>query len=156
MAVALTLLSFGATAQQSVNIEPKIKAIASEFENSKGVDCVEISEGLGLTMVKKAFTPQFGKEFMKDVTSMVIIDYSDASNDVCSAIRRRVESLSAYLEEYTPKDNSVKEGEYLKSYATVKDKKHISNFVVITESGKDKIFIYMGGVLNIEKLEAKK
>ena len=153
LAVMLMLVSFGAVAQQSVNVEESVKQFATELEKTKGVDCVVLTDGIGLSMVKKVFNPKFGKEFMKDVTSMVIVDYADASNEVRNSIRSKVDKLAEHLSEFKPDDHEIKEGEYLKSYATVVDEKHISNFMVITENKEDKVFFFMGGILNVEKMK---
>ncbi|MBP3382427.1 MAG: hypothetical protein J6K78_00770 [Tidjanibacter sp.] len=41
-----------------------------------------ITQGIQLKLIKSAFQPKLGKEFMKRVTSMVIIDYSKASGAI--------------------------------------------------------------------------
>ena len=151
MAAALTLLSFGAIAQQSVNIEPKIKAIASEFENSKGVDCVEISEGLGLTMVKKAFTPQFGKEFMKGVTAITVIDYSDASQQTCQALRKELNAFTSLLEEVKlGEEKEFADFDLVRCFVMPSDDKTISDFIIAVENKDSKMIMYMAGKIKVK------
>ena len=152
LAVAFAFTSIAAAAQQTTNIEAIVRQIAKEFDDTKGVDCMVLEKGVALGMVKGAFKPMFGSAFMKNVTSMVIIDYSDASEEICNAIRSKVEGFSKLLDDLTPDKSEQKEGEYTRCYATINGTS-ISDFMIIMESDKNKMFLYMGGVLDIEKLE---
>ena len=153
LAVALAFTGLGVAAQQNTNIEERVKQEAAEFDNTKGVNCLVLSQGAGLGMVKTAFKAKFGNAFMKDVTSMVIIDYSDASAEVCSALHSKIASIAEQLQDFTPDNEDAKDGKYVKSYATVQGETNISDFMIITEDGKDKIFLFIGGILNTDKLE---
>ena len=153
LAAAFIFTNLEATAQQKVDIEKSVKQMAAEFDNTKGVDCMVIDQGASLGMIKAAFKPKFGKEFMKDVTSMIIIEYSNATAEVRSAIRAKIESITAHLQDFSPGNGESKDGQYTKGYATINGTTSISDFMIVMEDDDNKMFLYMGGVLNIEKME---
>ena len=66
-------------AQQSVDVERAVNGIIQKYEKTKGVSSITFVKGKGLEMLKMMLNKEFGKEFMKGVTSITIIDYSDAS-----------------------------------------------------------------------------
>ncbi len=112
-----------------------------------------ITQGIQLKLIKSAFQSKLGKEFMKRVTSMVIIDYSKASGAIYNSIRSRISSLTECLQEFEIDKETIKEGQYVKSYATINSPTSISDFMMIMEDKDNKMFLYIGGVLNIDKLE---
>ena len=153
LAVAFAFTSIAATAQQTTNIEASVKQIAKEFDNAKGVDCIVLEQGMGLGMIKGLFKSKFGNAFMKDVTSMVIIDYSKASAEICNSIRSKIESTAEHLQVFTLGKEEVKEDQYVRAYATVNGATTITDFMIITEDSEKKTFLFMGGVLNVDKME---
>ena len=59
--------TFATTADKTV------KEIVDNYKDVKGVEIVEVTKGNGLEFVKMMFKKQFGKEFMRGVTSITII-----------------------------------------------------------------------------------
>ena len=156
LAVASTLTNWSAYAQQTPSVEESVKQIAEEFDGVEGVDCMVLSKGLKLKIVKEAFKPMFGKEFMRDVKFMVIIDYTGASEAVRESFRSKIEAFSGRLQDFNPDKKVFKEDEYVRSYATINGESSISDFMIISEDKKSAMFLYMGGVLNVEELKIKK
>lgn len=156
--VASMLVSWTISAAESSKVEESVKAIAAEFENVTGVDCMVIQKGDGLALVKAMFNSQFGKKFMKGVTSMVIIDYSEASEEISNALRKKTESFKGVLQELKLDDKEFEEGEYARVYATINDNTNekeasISDFMILLEDKESKMFLYMGGEILIDALE---
>ena len=150
--LAFVFASWTASAVQPVNIEDSVKKMAKEFENTAGVESVVLDGGLGLALVKSMFKAKFGKEFMKDVTSMILIDYSKATNDVANALRKRLDSFSAVLQELELGKGELAEGQYAKCYAKIEAPK-ISDMMIIIEDKESRLYLYMGGKLNVDKLQ---
>ena len=82
MTLSFVFAQWTASAQQAADIEKSVEIIATEFDSTEGVECMVITQGIQLKLIKSAFQPKLGKEFMKRVTSMVIIDYSKASGAI--------------------------------------------------------------------------
>ena len=61
-------------AQQPASVEKAVKEIVKKYDDNNGVSCVTVAKGSGLEMLKMVFNKEFGKEFMKGVTSITIID----------------------------------------------------------------------------------
>ena len=153
LATALTLASLTASAQQTVNIEESVKQIVEEMDNIKGFDCLVLTHGLQLKIVKEIFKQKFGKEFMKDVTSILLVNYSKASEEDRKTFRGKIEEIAAQLQEFRLSEQHTKEAEYTRGYATVIEKSLISNLMVITENDGKALFFYMSGTLNTSKME---
>ena len=55
-------------------IDVKVQEIVKIYNNVKGVECMTVTKGSGLEMVKLMLNKQFGKDFMKGVTSVTVIN----------------------------------------------------------------------------------
>ena len=148
---AFVFVSWTASADEPVNIEDSVKKMAKEFENTAGVESMVLDGGLGLALVKSMFKAKFGKEFMKDVTTMVLIEYSKASKEVAETLRKKFDSFSGTLQELKLNKGDLEEGQYAKCYAKIETPK-ISDMMIILEDKESRLYLYMGGKLNVEKL----
>ena len=96
--VALTMMTMLTTyAKETSKVEVKVKQLTTKYEEVKGVDCMTVTNGFGLGLVKLMFNKQFGKEFMKGVTAITVIDYSDASQQTCQALRKELNAFTILL-----------------------------------------------------------
>ena len=138
-------------AQQSADIEAAMNKIVTKYEDTKDVSCITISKGIVLNGIKKAFAKEFGKDFMKGVTSITIIDYSSASEDVCIALRKDLDIFVSILEEFDLSDEKDYAGnEYIRCFASTMDSDTISDFVFAMEEGSSKMLMYMAGRIIVE------
>ena len=48
-------------AQESSKVEAKVNELVKKYENVKGIDCMTVGKGIGLSMIKMMFNKQFGK-----------------------------------------------------------------------------------------------
>lgn len=151
IALALTTM-VNVNAQSPSAIENKVNALVKKYENVKGVDCTTLNKGLGLNMIKVMFNKQFGKEFMKGVTSVTIIDYSDASQQTCMALRKELDAFTSLLQEYNlAKEKEFAKNDYMRSFASPIDEKTLSDFIVALENKDSKIIMYMAGKIQVNK-----
>ena len=105
-------------------------------------------------MIKMMLNKQFGKEFMKGVTSITIVDYSDASEDVCKALRADIDASLSVLEEIDLDGMETDpSNRYLRSFASSVDEKAISDFIIVIEDNDTKTLMYMAGKIDIESLK---
>ena len=151
--VALCLATMVADyAQEPSKAEIKIKEIVKKYENVKGVECVTVTKGKGLGLVKMMLNSEMGKDFMKGVTCITIINYTDASQETCLALRKEVESFGAILEEFDmSKDKDLAENEYNRSYASISaETKSISDFVIAMEDAETKMMMHMAGKIKVD------
>ena len=150
--LAFVFAGWSASAGQPSDVGESVRKMAKEFEKEKGVECMVVEKGLIIGIIKASFKAKFGKEFMKDVTSMVIINYSEASNEVAETFRKRVDSYAGVLQEMKPNKENTEEGHYEKCYAKL-DETSLSDMMILIEDKESRIFLYMDGKLNLEKLQ---
>jgi hypothetical protein len=110
-----------------------------------------VKKGLELKMVKMMFKKQFGKEFMKGVTSITIIDYSDAPQQICLSLRKEFDVFSSLLQEINiGEEKDLADIDYIRSFATKKDDNTLSDFIVVSEDNKNKVLMYMAGKIKVK------
>lgn len=85
MLLALFTMAFStATAQNSAKVESTFKEIIKKYEGTEGVECVSVVKGQGLDLIKAMLRKELGRSFMKGVTSINIVEYSEASEETLS------------------------------------------------------------------------
>lgn len=151
VALCMMTMAYG-YAQQPSNVEVKVKELVKKYENVKGVECMVVDKGMGLGMIKMMFNAQFGKAFMKGVTGIVIIDYTDASQEVVLSIHNELDTFKTMLEEVdTSEDEELAASDYARSFTKVSaDEKSISDFIIAIEDKESKMMMYMAGKMKIE------
>lgn len=157
--IRICLLTFLATvltataifAQSPTPAETAFNKLVQKYDGTAGIDCVVARKGSGLELFKMMFNKQFGKDFMKGVTSITLIDYSSASQDVCHALRKDLDVFLSILDEFDMReDEELAESEYIRSFASVSDSNTISDFVVALEDDSSKMLMYMAGKIVID------
>jgi hypothetical protein len=93
---------------------------------------------------------EFGKDFMKGVTSINFINYSDASQETCQSLRKELDGFLSLLEEFKDEDKESTDYEFVRSFALPIDKNTISDFVIAMEDKESKMIIYMAGKIKID------
>ena len=149
IALALTTM-VNIYAQAPSKVENKVNALVKKYENVKGVDCVSVTKGSGLGLVKAMLNKEFGKDFMKGVTSINFINYSDASQETCQSLRKELDGFLSLLEEFKDEDKESTDYEFVRSFALPIDKNTISDFVIAMEDKESKMIIYMAGKIKID------
>ena len=150
---ALYVATMAACYAQGVSqVEAKVNEIVKKYEKTKGVECMNVVKGSGLGMLKTMLRGQFGKEFMKGVTGITIIDYSAASQEVCLALRKELEVFTSMLEELKAGDEKKSDGnDYVRSFASLSEgDKSMSDFVIAVEDKDTKMIMYMAGKIKVE------
>lgn len=138
-------------AQESSKVEAKVNELVKKYENVKGIDCMTVGKGIGLSMIKMMFNKQFGKQFMKGVTRITIVDYSDASQQTSLDLRKELDAFIPLLDEIKlGKEKEFADNDYIRSFATLLEDNTISDFIIALENKDSKIIMYMGG-----KIQAK-
>lgn len=154
--VLLTLLTIMMTAattfaQSPSQAEKAARELVRKYNGSDGVECIVATKGNGLGLYKMMLNKEFGKDFMKGVTSITIIDYSSASEDVCIALRKDLDVFVSILEEFDLSDDKDYAGnEYIRCFASIMDSDTISDFVFAMEEGSSKMLMYMAGRIIVE------
>ena len=139
------------SAQEPSKVEVKVNELVKRYENVKGVESLTVTKGGGLGLVKAMFNQQFGKDFMKGVTSITVINYSEASQETCLALRNEIEQLATLLQDFKMGDEKeFAEYSYVKSLATIVGENAISDFIVAMESKDVKTIMYMSGKIKVE------
>lgn len=151
LALACLLIGWTCFAQEPSVTEDLVRDMVGKYENVKGVESNIFVKGEGLELVKTMMKKEFGKEFMKGVTCIIIMEYSEAENDTCMSIRDDIGSFSAMLTEIDLKNGEIdKEGDYLRCFAHEISDGNLSDFLVLIEDEESKMMMYMGGALYLE------
>lgn len=138
-------------AQEASPVEEIVNGIVKKYEETKGVECISVAKGSGLKMVKMMLNKKFGKNFMKGVTGITIINYSDASPEVCQSLRNDVDKFLTLLQEFNvSKEKEFASNDYIRTFASVSDNGCISDFVVAVEDKESKTIIHMAGEIKVE------
>ncbi len=149
---ALCLMTIVATFGQTPSkVESTVDELMKKYENVNGVDCMKVVKGQGLGMVKMMLNSQFGRDFMKGVTSITIINYSEASPATCQALRKELEIFKSMLEEFPlADDEEFADNDYIRSFAQPLDERSISDFIFALEDKESKVIMYMAGKIKVE------
>ena len=151
--IALVLMTFvGGYAQEPSQVEKTIDAIVKRYDDVDKVECFTVTKGNGLEMFKMLFNKQFGKDFMRGVTSITVINYSDASEETCLALRKELDAFVTLLEEFNLSgEKKFADNDYVRSFASASsDAGTLSDFVVAIEKEDSKIVMYMAGEIKVE------
>ena len=145
------LLATVSYAQQPASVEKAVKDIVKKYDDNNGVSCMTVAKGSGLEMLKMVFNKEFGKEFMKGVTSITIIDYSDSPEATCMDIRKDLDVFQTLLSEFdVSEEKQFSDNDYIRCFATETDSKTISDFVMALEDDKSKVVMYMAGKIVVD------
>ena len=150
--VALVMMAFvGNYAQEPSQVEKMVDEIVKKYENTNGVDCFKVAKGSGLKMFKMMFNKEFGKDFMRGVTSITVIDYGEASEEIIQALRKELDVFTSLLEEFSFGEEKVTDSDYIRCFAAISEEKStVSDFVIALESEGTKTFMYMAGDIKVE------
>ena len=139
-------------AQGSSKVQKIVKEIVQKYEGTDGVESISVAKGSGLEMVKAMFSAQFGRSFMKGVTSITIINYTDASEQTCQSIHKDLDSFISLLEEFNVSEEETFSGnDFIRCFASSsEDAGTISDFVMALEDTETKMLMYMAGTIKVD------
>lgn len=144
LVMALTLW-LGAAAQPTSTGRELMTSLVEEYGEDKGVNGMVCTKGNGLEMIKLVLRKEFGKDFIKGVDMIIIIDYSKAEQQVAEVIRTQTESLSASYEQKELPEEMTK-GNYMRNFFKLSENKEaITDMVVLMENESTRTAIYFGG-----------
>ena len=146
------LMSVASFAQEPSQVEKTVDAIVKKYDDVDKVECFTVTKGNGLEMLKMLFNKQFGKDFMRGVTSITVINYSDASEETCLALRKELDAFITLLEEFNLSgEKRFADNDYVRSFASASSETGtLSDFVVAIEKEDSKMVMYMAGEIKVE------
>lgn len=105
-----------------------------------------VVKGGGLEMLKMMFNKEFGKEFMRGVTSITLIEYSDASEETCTTLHKDLDVFLSLLQEFdVSKEKQFADNDYIRCFASATESDTLSDFVIALENDESKMIMYMAG-----------
>ena len=104
-----------------------------------------------MKLLKMMLKREFGKEFMQGVTSITIINYSEASQETCQAIRQELDVFASMLEEFNVgEDESFSDSEHARCFVSIlPDAEIISDFIIAMEDREMKVVMHMAGEIKL-------
>ena len=147
-------VSFSSFANSSWFVKESVMQIVAEHEKTKGVNALVLQKGQGLGVVKTFLRPKLGKEFLEGVTSIIIIEHTKASDEVCSILQGWLNDYSAALQEFKFDNNEFGGGEKVRGCVSIDETTMVaSELVMFVEDKGTKLLIYMGGILDVGKMD---
>ena len=148
--LALFMTAFFHCHAQTGDVEKTFMKIVEKYENVEDITCLSATKGNGLELIKMMFNKEFGKDFMKGVTSISFIEYSDAPEETSAAIRKDLEAFKALLSEIDLSEaKQFSDNKFLKCFARTSDDASISDFVIAMEDDESKMLMYMAGTIKV-------
>lgn len=153
LVVLCIMVMTSVSAQAPSRVEVKFKELIQKYEKVKGVECMTVVKGNGLGMLKIILNKRFGKEFMKGVESIAIINYSKSSQETAIALRNELDVFKSLLEEFDGADGKSLDGNgYIRIFASAPDDdRTIPDFVIAVEEKDTKIIMHMAGKIKVEQ-----
>ena len=151
LGLLLALVTINVYAASTEEVGKAVDEIAKKYEDISGVEVIAVTKGNGLELVKMMLKKQFDKEFMRRVTSITIIGYSDAEAAVCESLRKDLDKFISVLEEFDLSGNKdVSEKGYSRCFARRTEAGTLSDFVIAMEQDLLKMVVYMAGEIVVE------
>lgn len=150
--LATIFLTCSAFATEPIKVEEAVKELIKKYENVDGFECQSFTKGDGLGLIKMMLRKEFGKSFMKGVHYIAIIEYSGAPENACNDFQKSLDVFSTLLEEFDlEKEAQLSENQHVRAFAQQTEDGSLSDFVVAMETEKEKMFMYMGGTIEVEE-----
>lgn len=148
--VALLMTTLFNCYAQSADVEKTFRQIIEKYDGNEDITCLTATKGNGLEFMKMMFNKEFGKDFMKGVTSISFIEYSDAAEEISTALRKDLDAFKALLSEIDLSGaKQFSDNKFLRCFATTSDDASISDFVVAMEDDESKMLLYMAGTIKV-------
>lgn len=151
LALSIMTVAFGYAQSQA---EIKMKEIVKKYEKTNGVECMVLSKGIRLGLVKMALNEQIGKDIMKGVTCITIINYSDADQNTCAEINKDIDYFKSILQNFNSDDKKESDqNENTKAFAAVADDGTISDLIFLSEDKETKMVMHMAGHIKVTDIQ---
>lgn len=153
LAALIMFTGVSLSAHKPGEVNKAIDELVNKYDGKAGVECVIATNGSGLELIKMTLNKEMGKEFMKGVTSITIIDYSDAPAEICQSLRKDLDRVTSLVEQFDLTGNKdISDNDKTQCYActsNINDGK-ISDFIIVIEEDKSKTIMYMEGDLVVK------
>ncbi|MBR5138683.1 MAG: hypothetical protein IKV12_03960 [Alistipes sp.] len=154
---AAVVIAISATAQtlDGSSTRNSMEFMAEKYDDKLGVETFVFVKGRGLETMKLLLRKEMGKDFLKGVDMIVLINYSDASNDTANTIHSEIDSITKdFSQQELPKE--MTEGKNMRNFFKLGDDgKSIHDMIIIIEEETSKNVMYLGGVMKEEPSPAK-
>lgn len=154
--IAAIIILFGIAGypHKSDDVGKTVKEIVKKYEDSTGVECMTIVKGEGLELVKMMLKKKFGKQFIKGVTSITIIDYSKAPEETCKSLRNEMDLFLSLLEEFKISDNEeFSDNNFIRCFAASSSPGILLHFIIAMEKGDTKTIMHMAGEIKANEFK---
>ena len=139
--------------QPSDKVESLMNEIVKKHDGKDGISCLTVAKGSGLNLIKAMLNKEFGRDFMKGVKSITLVEYSDASEETCKALHKDLDGFLSLLQEFdASEEKQFADNDFVRCFASAADEESgiISDFVIAMEDEKSKMLIYMAGKIKVE------
>ena len=153
MLIALLMLGVSVYAESPTSVNKAMNELVKKYDGAKGVNCVTVTKGQGLEVMKLMLNGELGKSFMKGVTSITVIDYSAAPAEVCDALRKDINVFTSLLQEFdVSQSKDLSKSKYTRCFActSAANEGRLSDFVLAIEEGETRSIMYMAGEICVK------
>lgn len=147
-------LSTSAMAQsgQTSEVRKQVLSLVSKYEQKSGFDAMTTVKGKGLELIKVMMRKEFGKEFIKGVNIIVIIDYSAVSQSDAQMLRSDLQKIKKYCEQAEIPAEVLKEEKGVTDlmFRFDSNKEYMTDFILLHEEAKERMMVYFGGKIKAD------
>lgn len=143
------LLPLGLRAQEQLPISQAIDNLTVKYQNTEGVNCINLTKGEGLGIVKLAMRKYLSAKLLRDITQIAIIEYSAAPSDLVDDVRNDLNTHFAQMQ--LLKEEINEEGQKMRCLINCDDStSDITDLFLSIESDKYRCCVYMHGIMSRE------
>ena len=143
---------FNCNAQLPSDVEKIVGKVVKKYDGKPGITCFTVAKGSGLELFKTMLKKEFGKTFVKGVTAITIIEYSDAPAETCTALHKDLDLFLSLLQEFDlSKEKEFSDNSFIRCFASESEAEagSLSDFVVALENDSSKMLIHMAGQIKV-------
>lgn len=146
------LLPLNLRAQEQLTTNQAVGNLITKYQDTEGVDCINITKGEGLGTVKFAMRKFLSAKLLRNITQIAIIEYSAASSEMVNEVQNDLNTHFAQMQLFV--EETTEDGQKKRCLINCGDStSDITDLIFIIESNDFRCCVYMHGTISREFLE---
>lgn len=147
------LLPLGLRAQEQLPSNQVIDNLIIKYQDTEGVNCINLSKGEGLGIVKLAMRKYMSAKLLRNITQIAIIEYSAASSDLVNDVQNDLNAHFAQMQLLM--EESTEDGQQKRCFINCSDStSDISDVFLTIEGNEYRCCVYLHGTISREYIKS--
>lgn len=139
------------SAQEQPTISQSLDSLIIKYQDTEGVNCINLTEGKGLGIVRLAMRKYFSAKLLRNISQIAIIEYSTAPSDLVNDVQNDLNTRFAQMQLLA--EETTEDGQKTRCLINCNDStSDISDVFFTIESDKYRCCVYMHGIISREHL----